>query len=98
MRLFLFVYLITGNKTNNISNQIQKCLTECGKRVVRCHRKKGLKNEIQLLTEENLTPPNVARFSHAGRQRLSGAPLSPDIAPRLRRGLRATSAFGGRPA
>src|SRR5882672_11709541 len=44
MRLFLFAYLITDNKTNNVSNQIQKCLTECGKGVVRCHRKKGLKN------------------------------------------------------
>src|SRR6266849_1419777 len=43
MRLFLFAYLITDNKTNNVSNQIQKCLTGCGKGVVRCHRKKGLK-------------------------------------------------------
>src|SRR5229473_6390732 len=43
MRLFLFAYLITDNKTNNVSNQIQKCLTWCGKGVVRCHRKKGLK-------------------------------------------------------
>src|ERR1700730_14097414 len=43
MRLFLFAYLITGNKTNNVPNQSQKCLTGCGKAVVRCHRKKGLK-------------------------------------------------------
>src|SRR5882672_1069475 len=43
MRLFLFAHLITDNKTNNVSNQIQKCLTGCGKGVVRCHRKKGLK-------------------------------------------------------
>src|ERR1700675_4002808 len=57
--------------------------------------KKGLKkHEIQFLTEANLTPRNVAEFCHAGRQRLSGAPLSHDVAPRE---LRATSAFGGRP-
>src|SRR5258708_20081172 len=43
MGLFLFAYLITGNRTNNVSNQFQKCLTGCGKGVVRCHRKKGLK-------------------------------------------------------
>src|SRR5467141_827718 len=43
MRLFLFVYLITDNKTNNVSNKSQECLTECGKGVVRCHRKKGIK-------------------------------------------------------
>src|SRR6267142_333218 len=43
MRLFLFVYLITDNKTNNGSNKSQECLTECGKGVVRCHGKKGLK-------------------------------------------------------
>src|SRR5712664_4369679 len=43
MRLFLFVHLITDNKTNNVSNQTQKCLTRCGKGVVRCHGKKGLK-------------------------------------------------------
>src|SRR6266850_6242758 len=43
MRLFLFVHPITDNKTNNVSNQIQKCLTGCGKGVVRCHRKKGVK-------------------------------------------------------
>src|SRR6267143_5230606 len=54
-------------------------------------------HEIQFLTEANLTPRNVARFCHAGRQRLFGAPPSPDAAPRLRSGLRATSAFAGRP-
>src|SRR6266853_4425064 len=43
MCLFLFAYLITDNRTNNVSNQMQKCLTGCGKGVVRCHRKKGLK-------------------------------------------------------
>src|SRR5882724_11780025 len=43
MRLFLFVHLITDNKTNNVPNQTQKCLTRCGKGVVRCHGKKGLK-------------------------------------------------------
>src|SRR3981189_308531 len=43
MRLFLFVHLITDNRRNNVSNQIQNCLTWCGKGVVRCHRKKGLK-------------------------------------------------------
>src|SRR5712692_7045659 len=43
MRLFLFAYLITDNKTNNVSNKSQECLTECGKGVVRCHRMKGLK-------------------------------------------------------
>src|SRR6266404_1284694 len=54
MCLFLFAYLITGNRTNNVSNQFQKCLTGCGKGVVRCHRKKGLKkmkfNFLQRLT------------------------------------------------
>src|SRR6267143_2163741 len=54
--------------------------------------------EIQFLTEANLTPRNVARFCHAGRQRLSGPPPSRDAAPRLRSGLRATSAFAGRAA
>src|SRR5229473_6434219 len=39
----LFAHLITGDRTNNVSNQIQKCLTGCGKRGVRCHRKKGIK-------------------------------------------------------
>src|SRR6266481_4115933 len=43
MRLFLFAYLITDNKTNNVSNKSQECLTECGKGVVRCHGKKGIK-------------------------------------------------------
>jgi hypothetical protein len=53
-------------------------------------------DEIQFLTQANLTPGNVARFSHAGRQRLSGA-LPRDVAPRLRIELCTTSAFGGRP-
>src|SRR6266853_1976219 len=44
MCLFLFAYLITDNRTNNVSNQMQKCLTGCGKGMVRCHRTKGLKN------------------------------------------------------
>src|SRR5882724_12549517 len=44
MRLFLFAYLITEHRTNNVSNQTQKCLTGCGTGVVRCHRRKGLKN------------------------------------------------------
>src|SRR5258707_7438784 len=55
-------------------------------------------HEIQFLAEANLTPRHGARFSHAGRQRFPGAPFSRDAAPRLRKGLRATSAFGGRPA
>src|SRR6267143_4640109 len=55
-------------------------------------------HEIQFLTEANLAPRNVARFSHVGRQRSPGAPLSRNAAPRLRCGLRATSAFAGRPA
>jgi len=45
-------------------------------------------NSILLLSEANLTPRNFARFGHAGRQRLSGAPLSRDVAPRE---LRATA-------
>jgi len=45
--------------------------------------------------EANLTPRNVARFSHVGRRRhSSGAPLSRDAASRLRSG-RATITFGG---
>src|SRR5258708_18520569 len=55
-------------------------------------------HEIQFLAEANLTPRHGARFSHAGRQRFPGAPFSRDAAPRLRKGLRATSAFSGRPA
>src|SRR5258707_13548157 len=43
MWLMLFVHVITDNKTNNVSNQIQKCLNGCGKEAIRCHRKKGLK-------------------------------------------------------
>src|SRR6266481_639471 len=39
----LFAHLITDNKTNNALNQTWECLTRCGKRGVRCHRKKGLK-------------------------------------------------------
>src|SRR5271156_4191994 len=38
-----FTHLITGSKTNNNSNQRWKYLTGCGKRGVRCHRKKGIK-------------------------------------------------------
>ena len=57
--------------------------------------KKGLKeHEIQFLAEANVTPRNVARFGHAGRQRLSGVPLCREIAPRIRPGLRARNAFG----
>src|ERR1700736_5583421 len=55
-------------------------------------------HEIQFLAEANLAPRNDARFRHAGRQRFPGAPLSRDAAPRLRKGLRAASAFGGGPA
>jgi len=56
-------------------------------------RKEGLKNmKIQFLTGANLTPRNVARFSHVGSP---GAPLSRDAAPRLRSGRRATITFGG---
>src|SRR5258707_12137304 len=43
MWLMLFVHVITDNKTNNVSNQIQKCLNGCGKEAIRCHRKKGIK-------------------------------------------------------
>src|SRR5277367_3155180 len=39
----LFAHLITDNKTNNALNQTWECLTRCGKRGVRCHRKKGIK-------------------------------------------------------
>src|SRR5580700_2798989 len=42
MRLFLFAHLITGDKTNNDSDQIRMCLTKCGTGI-RCHRKKGIK-------------------------------------------------------
>src|SRR5216683_6922464 len=38
-----FAHLITGSKTNNNSNQRRKYLSGCGKRGVRCHRKKGIK-------------------------------------------------------
>ena len=55
-------------------------------------------HEIQFLTDANLTPRHIAKFSDVGRQRLSGAPFVRDAAPRLRSGLRATSAFGGRPS
>src|ERR1700689_1877298 len=39
----LFAHLITGNKTNNNSNQMREYPTGCGKRGVRCHRTKGVK-------------------------------------------------------
>src|SRR3984885_14763322 len=39
----LFAHLITGSKTNNNSNQMREYPTGCGKREVRCHRKKGVK-------------------------------------------------------
>src|SRR5258708_2942677 len=55
-------------------------------------------HEIQFLTETDPTPRNVAKFCHAGRHRLSGAPVSRDLAARLRSGLRATRTFGGRSA
>src|ERR1700677_1852881 len=55
-------------------------------------------HEIQFVTEANLTPRNIARFSHAGRQRPSGTLLSHDIGARLRGGLPGTNAFAGRPA
>src|SRR5580704_15087740 len=38
-----FAHLITGSKTDNNSNQRRKYLTGCGKRGVRCHRKRGIK-------------------------------------------------------
>src|ERR1700734_3446357 len=59
-------------------------------------RTKG--HEFQFVTEANLTPRDIARFSHAGRQRPSGTLLSCDIAPRLRGGLRGTNPFAGRTA
>src|SRR5580704_843690 len=40
----LFADLIRAHTTNNDSNQIQKYLNGCGKRIVRCHRTKGRKN------------------------------------------------------
>src|SRR5467141_774736 len=60
-------------------------------------KERSKENEIQFLTEANLTPWNVARFRRAGRQRLSSAPLSREVAPRLCDGQRATSTFAGRP-
>src|SRR5580700_8903482 len=53
--------------------------------------------EIRFLAEANLTPQHFARFSHASRQRLSGAVRSWDVAPRLRSGPR-TRDVPGRPA
>src|SRR5580704_735854 len=99
MRLFLFAYLITEHKTNNVSNQTQKCLTGCGKRNSSMPlRGRNKENEIQFLTEAKLTPRNVARLGYAGRQRSSSAPLSRDVAPRLCDRQRGTSTFAGRPA
>jgi hypothetical protein len=42
--------------------------------------RKDAKDEIQLLTEANLPPRHLARFSYASRRRISGAPLSWDVA------------------
>jgi hypothetical protein len=55
-------------------------------------------NEIQFLTEANLTPRNIARFGHAGRQCLSGAFFPRQVAPRFRDGIRGISTFAIRPA
>ena len=60
-------------------------------------KERGKENEIRFPTEANLTPRNIARFSHAGRQRLCGASLSREVAPHFRGGLPATSAFACRP-
>jgi len=49
--------------------------------------KERTKNEIQFLTEANLTPRNVTGFCHAGRQCLSGALLPATL---LRASQRAT--------
>src|ERR1700678_3621985 len=94
----LFAHAITEPRTYNDSNQARECPTGCGQREVRRHRRKDPKNEIQFSAEADLTPCTIARFSRAGWQRLSGAHLSRNIAPRLRSGLRATTAIAGRTA
>src|SRR5467141_5357231 len=65
MRLFLFVHPITDNKTNNVSNQIQKCLTGCGKGVVRCHRKKGVKKMKFIFLQKQTSRRGMLRDSAA---------------------------------
>src|SRR5580704_16164790 len=98
MRLFLFAHPITDNKTNNVSNQTKKRRMGCGKEITNRTNERAKKHGIQFLTEANLTPRSVARFSRVGRHRFPGAPISHDAAPRLRSGLRAASALAGRPA
>src|ERR1700720_1344280 len=96
----LFAYLITDNKTNNVSNQSEKCLTGCGtgvssmpqKEMLQKERIKG--NEIQFLTEANLTPRNVAGLCHDGRRRFFVAAVSRDLGPFLSERC-AKNAFGG---
>src|ERR1700733_380935 len=76
-----------------------KSLTECAGEMARySNRGRTNEDEIQFLTKANLTPRNVARFSHVGRQRSLGAPLFLDVAPCLRDEQRASDAFTGRPA
>src|SRR5271155_2307396 len=93
--LILFALLITGNKTNNVTHYGQKPPIKCVSRWQSNWHGKGERYEIRFLAEANLTPRHLARFSHASRQRVSGAPLSCDAAPRFRSGLRTTIAFPG---
>src|SRR5580704_19195828 len=58
-----FAHLITGSKTDNNSNQRTKYLTGCGKRGVRCHRKKGIKKMKFNLLEKPITRREMLRGS-----------------------------------
>src|SRR5580704_18350376 len=58
-----FAHLITGRKANNNSNQRRKYLTGCGKRGVRCHRKKGIKKMKFNLLEKPTTRRDILRGS-----------------------------------
>src|ERR1700684_1323959 len=58
-----FAHLITDSKTDNNSNQRRKYLTGCGKRGVRCHRKKGIKKMKFNLLEKPVTRREMLRGS-----------------------------------
>src|ERR1700689_4958181 len=58
-----FAHLITDSKTNNNSNQRRKYLTGCGKRGVRCQRKKGIKKMKFNFLQKQTSRPEMLRGS-----------------------------------
>src|SRR5580704_1686384 len=98
---FIYPYLPTLSQMTKQTIElirVQSPLIACGAKHKANNTKERTKeHEVQFLAEANVTPRIVARFGYADRQRFSGAPLSREVAPRLRSGLPATNAFAGRP-